>query len=132
MQTVNTEVPSAQNKSRGSFSTCTWHDNLVAGYTLGGEFITVAVVAEQSVVLAGEGLICQRAIAAETAEAMLVVMPVVVEELLAAAQEDRTRPREVISYRCKSSTRSRLLGCVSSKNISERERERREWQEGSM
>lgn len=67
--------------------TFTWHDNLVAGYTLGGEFVTVAVIAEQSVILVGEGLVCQRAIAAETAEAVLVVMPVLVEELLAAEQE---------------------------------------------
>lgn len=48
---------------------------------------------------------------------MLVVMPVLVEELLAAEQEDRTRLKEIISYRCKISTRSRLLGCVSSKTF---------------
>lgn len=77
-------------------STCTWHDNLVAGDTLGGEFVTVAVVAEQSVVLAGERLISQRAVAVETAEAMLVVMPVLIEELLAAEREARTRTTAVI------------------------------------
>lgn len=59
----------------------TWHDDFVAGYTLGGELITVAVVAEQRVILAGKRLICQRAIAAETAEAVLMIVPVLVEEL---------------------------------------------------
>lgn len=67
--------------------TFTWHDDLVAGHALGGELIAVAVIAEQGVLLAGERLICQRAIAAETAEAVLVVMPVLVEELLAAEQK---------------------------------------------
>lgn len=64
----------------------TWHDDLVAGHTLGGELVAVAVVAEQSILLAGERLVRQRAVAAETAEAVLVVMPVLVEELLATKQ----------------------------------------------
>ena len=68
--------------------TFTWHDDLVAGNTLGGELITVAVIAEQRVILAGERLICQRAITAETAEAVLVIVPVLVEELLAAEREE--------------------------------------------
>lgn len=59
----------------------TWHDDLVAGHALGGELITVAVIAEQRVILAGERFVCQRAIAAETAEAVLVIMPVLIEEL---------------------------------------------------
>lgn len=59
----------------------TWHDDFVAGHTLGGELVTVAVIAEQRVILAGERLICQRAITAETAEAVLMIMPVLVEEL---------------------------------------------------
>lgn len=61
----------------------TWHDNLVAGHTLGGKLVTVAVVAQQGVLLAGERLVGQRAVTAETAEAVLVVVPVLVEELLA-------------------------------------------------
>lgn len=69
--------------------TFTWHDNLVAGDAFGGELITVAVVAEQRLVLAGEGLIRQRAITAETAEAVLVIMPVLVEEFLAATQKQQ-------------------------------------------
>lgn len=60
----------------------TWHDCLVAGHTLGGELVAVAVAAHQRVVLVGEGLVCQRAVAAETAEAVLVVVSVLVEELL--------------------------------------------------
>lgn len=60
---------------------CTWHDDLVTGDTFGGELITVAVVAEQCVILAGEGFVCQRAVAAETTETMLVIMSVLVEEL---------------------------------------------------
>lgn len=67
-------------------STHTWHDNLVTGYTLGGEFITVAVIAEQCIILASEGFICQRAIAAEATEAVLMVMPVFIKEFLAAEQ----------------------------------------------
>lgn len=61
----------------------TWHDDLVAGDTFGGEFVTVTVIAEQRLILAGEWLICQWAVAAETAEAVLVIMPVFIEELLA-------------------------------------------------
>lgn len=84
-------MPVALTKSCSTFATRTWHDNLVAGDTLGGEFVTVAVVAEQRVILAGEGLVGQRAVAVETAEAVLVVMPVLVEELLPAEQEARTK-----------------------------------------
>ena len=69
------------------FCIFTWHDHFVAGYTLGGELVTVAVVAEERFVLAGERLVCQRAIAAETAEAVLVIVSVLVEELLAAQQQ---------------------------------------------
>lgn len=72
----------------------TWHDDLVAGDTFGGELITVAVVAEQRLVLAGEGLIRQRAITAETAEAVLVIMPVLVEEFLAATQKQQRFKRD--------------------------------------
>lgn len=60
----------------------TWHDSLVAGHTLGGKFIAVTVAAHQSVILASEGLVCQRAVAAEAAKAVLVVMSVLIEELL--------------------------------------------------
>lgn len=71
--------------------TFTWHDDLVASYTLGGELVTVAVIAEQRFILAGEGLIRQRAITAETAETVLVIMPILIEELLAAEQEHTKR-----------------------------------------
>lgn len=57
----------------------TWHDYLVAGGALGGELVAVAVAAHQSVALAGEGLVCQRAVAAETAKTVCVVMSVLVE-----------------------------------------------------
>lgn len=70
--------------------TFTWHDDFVAGHALGGELVTVAVIAEQRLLLAGEGLIRQRAITAETAEAVLVIVPVLVEQLLAGEQEDTT------------------------------------------
>lgn len=69
--------------------TFTWHDDFVTGDAFGGELITVAVVAEQRLVLAGEGLICQRAITAEAAEAVLVIMSVLVEEFLAATQKQQ-------------------------------------------
>lgn len=36
-----------------------WHDDLVTGDTFGGELITVAVVAEQSIILAGERFVRQ-------------------------------------------------------------------------
>lgn len=64
------------------FLVTTWHDCLVAGHTLGGKLVAEAVAAHERVVLAGEGLICQRAVTAEAAEAVLVVMSVLVEELL--------------------------------------------------
>lgn len=65
----------------------TWHDDLVAGDAFGGELVTVAVIAEQGLVLAGEGLICQRAITTEAAETVLVIVAVLIEEFLAAMQK---------------------------------------------
>lgn len=58
-----------------------WHDDLVTGHTFGGELVAVAVVAQQGVVLTGEGLVGQRAVTAETAEAVFVVMSVFIEQL---------------------------------------------------
>ena len=60
----------------------TWHHGFVAGHTLGGKLAAIAVTAHQRVVLAGEGLVSQRAVAAETAEAVIVVISVLIEELL--------------------------------------------------
>lgn len=60
----------------------TWHDRLLAGDALGGELAAVAVVAQQLLVLAGEGLVGQRAVAAEAAEAVLVVVAILVVQLL--------------------------------------------------
>ncbi len=64
------------------FIVTTWLDCLVAGHALGGKLVAVAVAAHQSVFLAGEGLVCQGAVAAETAKTVRVVMPVFIEELL--------------------------------------------------
>lgn len=66
----------------------TWHDRLVAGHTLGGILVAVAVAAHQRVLLAGEGLVCQRAVAAETAEAVRVVVSVLIEEFLEEEEEE--------------------------------------------
>lgn len=60
----------------------TRHHLLVADHALGGEFVAVALAAHQSIVLAGEGLVGQRASAAYAAEAVFVVVPVFIEELL--------------------------------------------------
>jgi len=60
----------------------TRHDGLVAGDAFGGELVAVAVVAEQRLVLAGERLVGQGAVAAEAAEAVLVVVAVLVKQLL--------------------------------------------------
>lgn len=60
----------------------TWHDRLLTGDALGGELAAVAVVAQQLLVLAGEGLVGQRAVAAEAAEAVLVVVAILVVQLL--------------------------------------------------
>lgn len=65
-----------------------WHYCLVTGHALGGKFIAVAVATHKAVVLAGEGLICQRTIAAETSEAVLVVVSVLIEELLGIVTYD--------------------------------------------
>ncbi len=64
------------------FVVSTWHDRLVAGYTLGGELVAEAVAAYQRVALAGERLVCQRAVASETAKTVRVVIFVFIEELL--------------------------------------------------
>lgn len=61
---------------------CTRHDGFIAGHTFGGELVAVAVVAQKSIVLAGEGLVGQRTVAAETAEAVFMVVTVLVKQLL--------------------------------------------------
>lgn len=66
----------------------TWHDSLVAGHTLGGKLVAVAVAAHQRVLLVGEGLVCQRAVTAETTKAVLVVMSVLIEELLKEEEKE--------------------------------------------
>lgn len=55
-----------------------WHDRLVTAHTFGGELAAVAVIAEEFFVLAREGLVCQRAVAAEAPEAVFVVMAILV------------------------------------------------------
>lgn len=65
-----------------------WHDSLVAGDTLGGVLAAVAVAAHQRILLAGEGLVCQRAVAAETAETVSMVVSVLIEELLGIMADD--------------------------------------------
>lgn len=55
------------------------HDGFIAGHTFGGELVAVAVIAQKSIILAGEGLVCQRTVTAETAEAVLVVVTVLVK-----------------------------------------------------
>ncbi len=57
----------------------TRHDSFIAGHTFGGELVAVAVIAQKSIVLAGEGLVCQRMVTAETAEAVFVVVTVLVK-----------------------------------------------------
>ena len=42
----------------GRVSVVTWHDVLVAGHAFGGELVAVAVVAQQRLLLAGEGFVC--------------------------------------------------------------------------
>lgn len=65
-----------------------WHDCLVAGHTLGRKLAAVAAAAHQRVVLAGEGLVSQRALTAETPKAVLMVMSVLIEELLGIVTDD--------------------------------------------
>lgn len=71
-----------EKKVQPDFTVTTWHDYLVAGRALGGKLVAVAAAAHQRVALAGEGLVCQRAVAAETAETVRVVISVLIEELL--------------------------------------------------
>lgn len=76
------------------FIVTTWHDCLVAGRALGGKLIAVAVAAHQRVALAGEGLVRQRAVAAETAETVSVVMSALIEELLEEEERQRQTLRD--------------------------------------
>jgi len=78
--------PAAPCNGTGSKPQCppapTWHNCLLTGNALGGELIAVAVIAQQLLVLAGEGLVSQRAVTAEAAEAVLVVVAILVVQLL--------------------------------------------------
>lgn len=79
------------------FIVTTWHDRLVAGHALGGKLVAVAVAAHQRVFLAGEGLVCQRAVAAETAKTVRVVMSILIEELLQEEErEGHTEQLEMV------------------------------------
>lgn len=64
-----------------------WHNCLLTGNALGGELIAVAVIAQQLLVLAGEGLVSQRAVTAEAAEAVLVVVAILVVQLPAVVAD---------------------------------------------
>lgn len=87
---------SVNSVPEGKKVVATWHDYLVAGGALGGELVAVAVAAHQSVALAGEGLVCQRAVAAETAKTVCVVMSVLVEELLEEEERVKSEHLEVV------------------------------------
>lgn len=60
----------------------TRHDSLPTRGALRGEGAAVAVIAEQLAVLAGEGLISEGALAAAAAEAVLVEVAILIEQLL--------------------------------------------------
>lgn len=85
-----------ENKeAQPGFAHTTWHHYLVAGHALGGKLSAVAVAAHQPVPLAGEGLVCQGAVAAEAAKTVRVVVSVLVEELL---QEEGQGETELSIY----------------------------------
>lgn len=86
---VNLSTADACLLSASCFLVLTWHDRLVAGHALGGKLVAEAVAAHERIVLASERFVGQRAVAAETAKAVLVVMSVLVEELL--EEEERVK-----------------------------------------
>lgn len=64
----------------------TWHDGFLALMALGGILIGVALSAEELLILGGEGLVHQRALALEAHEAVLVPVTVLVGQILRERQ----------------------------------------------
>lgn len=104
--------PRKRNKKHGSCCTCdhlrTWHDGFLAVVALGGILIGVALGAEELLILGGEGLVHQRALALEALEAVLVPVAVLVGQILQSAANGRSEfARRLISF-------SKLLFIASS------------------
>lgn len=66
----------------------TWHDGFLALVALGGILIGVALSAEELLVLGGEGLVHQRALALEALETFLMPVTVFVGQILQEQQMD--------------------------------------------
>lgn len=60
----------------------TWHDGFLALVALGRILIGVALGAQELVILGGEGLVHQRALALEALEAVLMPVAVLVGQIL--------------------------------------------------
>lgn len=70
----------------------TWHDGFLAVVALGGILIGIALSAEELLILSGEGLVHQRALALEAHEAVLMPVAVLVGQILQAQQSDTQNP----------------------------------------
>lgn len=66
----------------------TWHDGFLALMALGGILIRVALSAEELLILGGEGLVHQRALALETLETFLMPVTVLVGQILGQTGTD--------------------------------------------
>lgn len=70
-------------------SCLTRHDGFLAGMALGGVLIGVALSAEELLILGGEGLVHQGALALEALETVLVPVTVLVGQILTNGHNDK-------------------------------------------
>lgn len=74
--------------SHTSLSALTWHDGFLALVALGGVLIGVALSTEELLILGGEGLVHQGALALEALETVLMPVAVLVGQILQKQQRN--------------------------------------------
>lgn len=73
----------------------TWHDGFLALVALGGILVGVALSAQELLILGGEGLVHQRALALEAHETVLVPVTVLVGQILQRAADGQSEQRRL-------------------------------------
>lgn len=81
-----------------SLSALTWHYGFLALVALGGVLVGVALSTEELLILGGEGLVYQRALALEALETVLMPVAVLVGQILREQQRETSELVELDGF----------------------------------